>query len=74
MVNAQAISNYKKLNNIPQQAPLFTFGEWKKKGYIVKKGEKSRHRLRLYHYNEEKEKFILKNAYLFTQDQVEKIV
>lgn len=55
-----------------------TFNEWKKAGYIVKKGEKAAFKAtiwkRVEKYNEagelEKEHFILKEAHFFLSSQV----
>lgn len=68
--------------------PLFTFAEWKRKGFAVRKGEKAK--MMCYIWKMKKEKttvpqqsgdnvevdernFYKVKAYFFTQDQVEKI-
>lgn len=66
--------------------PLFTFAQWKKAGYFVKKGEKAKMQCFIWKKKkgakveeqdateEEKEReFIKVKAYFFTPEQVEKI-
>lgn len=65
--------------------PLHTFNEWRKMGYIVKKGEKAAMtcdiwRMTNYKKDESKEEqeekenhFYMKKAFFFTFEQVEKI-
>ena len=66
------------------ELPLHTFQAWKSKGYAVKKGEKATIITKLWKYKtftvkneqgeeEERTKCYLFNAYLFTEQQVEKI-
>lgn len=68
-----------------QDFGLHTYGEWRKMGYQVRKGEKAKIATQLWKKTnkktvnketgkEEKEsKFYLCKAYLFTRDQVDKI-
>lgn len=65
--------------------PLFTFGEWKQRGYQVKKGSKAILRCKLWKLTKDKKEadqeeeaprpqvWRLVNAYLFAPDQVKKI-
>ena len=80
MTNREIIEREKKLHNIEED--LYTFIEWKKIGYSVKKGEKAKVQTKLWkkvNYvkvdEDEKEhkasKFVLVNASLFTRSQVE---
>lgn len=66
------------------ELPIHTFQAWKSKGYIVKKGEKAKIATRLWKFKkgtvenddgkeEERENYYLCKAYLFTEEQVEKI-
>lgn len=72
-----------------QMIPLHTFKAWKDNGYIVKKGEHARITTRLWKYTNKTKKgtdadentdgtahnhYYLAKAFLFTADQVEKIV
>lgn len=66
-----------------RRLPLHTFGEWKRMGFSVKKGEKARLACSIWKKStkkaekkeneEEKEndRFFLKLSYFFTADQVE---
>lgn len=68
-----------------QDFGLHTYGEWRKMGYQVRKGEKAKIATHLWKKTskktmnketgkeEKKSKFYLCKAYLFTRDQVEKI-
>ena len=83
MTNAMIIELYKAENNIV--CPLHTYAKWKSLGYQVKKGEKSAHKITIWKgctktfYDEESNteistnKVIMKTAYFFTINQVEKI-
>lgn len=65
--------------------PLHTFAEWKRMGYIVKKGEKARMKCDIWRKStkkqqaengeeeEENGRFYKKLAHFFTIDQVERI-
>lgn len=69
------------------ELPLYTFGEWKNRGYIVKKGQHAALKLKLWAYKgqkaagsedpekdpEVKSKFYLRNMNLFDFRQVEKM-
>ena len=91
MTNEQIIYDYAtqvaELFTVPQaeqllkklgELPLHTFQGWKKRGFIVKKGEKSAHCLKLWKMCKPKKdsdsdssKMYLVKSYLFTEKQVE---
>lgn len=87
MTNTSIILGYMQLNNLdPNKIVLHTYAQWKKLGYQVKKGEKSKHRISVWKRsikkveNEDGEKeevdngrYLLKESAFFTQDQVEAI-
>ena len=83
ITNKQIIEDYKKMNGIPLDYPLYTYACWLKMGYRVKKGEASKHRVQMWKHKEktiEKDGETItsgycfgKTCYLFTLDQVEKI-
>ena len=87
MTNTAIILDYMLLNNLdPNKIVLHTYAQWKKLGYQVKKGEKSKHRISMWKRsikkveNEEGEKeevdngrYFLKESAFFTQDQVEAV-
>ena len=81
ITNTEIMSRYRLENNIPESVHLYTFGDWKKKGYHVKKGERSRHKLSLWtkaktitdENGKERTKCYMRTAYLFEDSQVEKI-
>lgn len=97
MTNKEIIATEAVMNNIYTKEELeqiavtgdlglHTYGEWKKLGYQVKKGEKAKISTHLWkkskkpEYEEQEDGKIKKNkrfylckAYLFTKDQVEKI-
>lgn len=69
-----------------QDLGLHTYGEWRKMGYQVRKGEKAKIKTHLWKKSKKPEyeetddgktkknqRFYLCKAYLFTRDQVEKI-
>ena len=68
-----------------QDFGLHTYGEWRKAGYQVRKGEKAKIKTHLWKKTskktknketgkqEKESKFYLCKAYLFTRDQVDKI-
>ena len=81
--NRQIIMQYKIENNIPLETELYTYATWRSMGYIVRKGECSKHRVSLWKH---KEKTVIKDGqevtsgycfgktcYLFERGQVEKI-
>ena len=46
MTNTAIILNYMQLNNLdPNKIVMHTYATWKKLGYQVKKGEKSKHKI-----------------------------
>lgn len=69
------------LLEIPE--PLHTFNEWKKLGYVVRRGQKARAYIQIWKYKEPKEveegkvlteeekHFFMKNAAFFAFDQLE---
>ena len=79
--NAMIIELYKAENNITCQ--LHTFAKWNEMGYKVKKGEKSQHKITIWKGCNKKvvrdgeeittNKVIMKTAYFFTENQVEKV-
>lgn len=85
MTNTAIILGYMQMNQLaPNKIVLHTYAQWKKLGYQVKKGEKSKHRISVWKRsikkveNEEGEKeevdngrYFLKESAFFTQDQVE---
>lgn len=82
--NKAIIDAYKAAQGLPLDAPLFTYGAWKSKGYQVKKGEKCRHRVALYKHTERTieqdgqkrtvSRCFYKIANLFEMSQVERMV
>lgn len=84
MTNNMIIEIYKIEHNI--NVPLHTYAKWQELGYQVKKGEKSEHKILIWKgcnkkiHDEESDseiisnKLIMKTAYFFTMNQVEKIV
>ena len=87
MTNTAIILGYMQLNNLDtNKIVLHTYAQWKKLGYQVKKGEKSKHRISVWKRsikkveNEDGEKeevdngrYFLKESAFFTQDQVEAV-
>lgn len=87
MTNSEIISKYMQLNNLDiNNVVLHTYNQWKNMGYIVKRGEKAKHKITIWKKsikkvkNEDDEKdgvdtgrFFLKTASFFTQEQVERI-
>lgn len=84
MTNVEIITAEAALIGYPYNGEnLFTFQEWKERGYSVKKGEHAFIKTKLWKFKkvkdeqedgEENEKrFVLATAALFTPEQVEKI-
>ena len=98
MTNLQIIASEAIANNIYTEQevekiigagyrlPIHTFAEWKRMGYIVRKGEHATITTRLWKFtnkkqdaaddadgNQEPDHYYLAKAFLFTKDQVEKI-
>ena len=87
MTNTAIILGYMQLNNLdPNKIVLHTYAQWKKLGYQVKKGEKSKHKITVWKRstkkieNEDGDKeevdngrYFLKESAFFTQEQVERI-
>lgn len=46
--NAQIISQYKQAHGLPIDYPLNTWATWKAMGYMVKRGEKCKHRVTMW--------------------------
>lgn len=47
ITNKMIIAQYKLENNIPLETELYTYATWRSMGYIVRKGECSKHRVSL---------------------------
>lgn len=81
VTNTEIMSRYRLENNIPDTIHLYTFGDWKRRGFHVKKGERSRHKVSLWTKVEkitdengrQRTKCHMRTAYLFEDSQVEKI-
>ena len=82
MSNLEIITNESMLRNFPFDGEnLFTFNEWKQRGYSVQKGQKAFIKTKLWKKTSKKNKdtgetetyFILVTACLFNIQQVEKI-
>ena len=80
ITNKQIISLYKAENGISESTLLFTFAAWKERGYIVKAGEHSRHKVIAWKYVQKAKedgtvigKCFMRTMYLFESGQVEKI-
>lgn len=73
LTNSDIINTYKKENNLDNSLQLQTFGNWKKSGYIVNKGEKCKHKVTLFTQNKKNNTIIKKMCYLFDDTQVTKI-
>lgn len=81
--NKAIIDAYKAANGLSLDTPLYTWAVWHNMGYRVCKGEKCKHRVQLWKYeqktteqNEQKQtkgKCFFKTANLFTIEQVEKL-
>lgn len=83
MTNIEIINDYKRKNGIIED--IYTYTEWAKQGYQVKRGEKSMHKIEIYKHvkysktnlktgeEEMKENFYLKTTAFFLPSQVEKI-
>ena len=50
MTNAQIITEYKISKKMDLSEPLYTYQEWKRMGYQVKKGETSKHKVPVWKY------------------------
>ena len=87
MTNTAIILGYMQLNNLdPAKIILHTYAQWKKLGYQVKRGEKSKHKITVWKRstkkieNEDGDKeevdtgrYFLKESAFFTQEQVERM-
>lgn len=80
ITNKQIISLYKAENGIPESTSLFTFAAWKERGYAVKAGEHSKHKISAWKYVQKaqddgtiKGRCFMQTMYLFEAGQVEKI-
>ena len=88
MTNAQIVMNLKDAMGIPEIVPMLTYGEWKRNGYQVKKGEHGTKVVLWKHLDnksrknsepaadedgEAKDGYTHKICYLFLPNQVEKI-
>ena len=80
ITNKAIMAAYRKANNIPDSAPLFTFAVWKRMGYNVKRGERCKHVVNLYKYCKVKDKdgnytgkkCLFVPVYLFEEGQVQR--
>ena len=89
MTNTAIILSYMQSNNLdPNKIVLHTYATWKKLGYQVKKGEKSKNKIPVWKPStkkvevenedgtkEEKKngRYFIKTSAFFTQEQVERI-
>lgn len=87
MTNTEIILGYMQLHNMdPEKTILHTYAQWKKLGYQIKKGEKSKHKISVWKRSIKKVKkddgekeevdtgrYFLKESAFFTQDQVKVI-
>lgn len=84
MCNREIISRYIAMNELEPSIELHTFAEWKRLGYKVKKGEKSKHKISIWKRTTKKvenekgeevetQNYFLKLSAFFTIDQVEKL-
>jgi hypothetical protein len=82
MSNLEIITNESTLKNFPYDGSnLLTFGEWKKRGYVPRKGEKAFLSTKLWKKTTKIDKqtgktesfFCLVTSHLFTFDQVTKL-
>lgn len=82
MCNKEIISRYIAMNELEPNIELHTFAEWKRLGYKVKKGEKSKHKISIWKRTTKKvenekgeevetQNYFLKLSAFFTIDQVE---
>lgn len=82
MKNVEIMEQYKMMNGISDSTELLSFQEWRKKGYSVKKGETSHHKVKLWKRVKTKTEdengkevvksgFIMKVTALFEVEQVE---
>lgn len=83
ITNKAIIEQYKAENGLPINYPLFTYAAWLQRGYQVKKGEKSKHRVQLWKYAQrtivqdgQKQtvgRCFFRTVSLFTMEQVERM-
>lgn len=84
MCNKEIISRYIAMNELEPSIELHTFAEWKRLGYKVKKGEKSKHKISIWKRTTKKvenekgeevetQNYFLKLSAFFTIEQVEKL-
>lgn len=87
MTNTAIILGYMQLNNLDSaKIILHTYAQWKKLGYQVKRGEKSKHKITVWKRSTKKiesedgdkeevdtGRYFLKESAFFTQEQVERI-
>jgi antirestriction protein ArdC len=84
MCNKEIISRYIAMNELEPSIELHTFAEWKRLGYKVKKGEKSKHKISIWKRTTKKvenekgeevetQNYFLKLLAFFTKEQVEKL-
>lgn len=84
MCNKEIISRYIAMNELEPSIELHTFAEWKRLGYKVKKGEKSKHKISIWKRTTKKvenekgeevetQNYFLKLSAFFTIEQVKKL-
>lgn len=82
MTNQEIIEKQKMFRGMPLETPLYTYAEWKQRGFQVKRGESSKIKFKIWKKSkskkteddeEKKSHFFLVNTAFFTFNQVEKI-
>ena len=83
ITNKAIIELYKAEHGLPVNYPLYTYAAWLNQGYRVRKGEKCKHKVQLWKYEQRTseqdgqkqtaKRCFFKTANLFAMDQVEKV-
>lgn len=82
ITNKAIVELYKAENGLPINYPLFTYAAWMAQGYRVRKGEKCKHRVTMWHMGTKKDdegnmvntgKCFHKTMSLFEMSQVERM-
>ena len=80
VTNTELMIMFRLENNIGEDVELYTFSEWKKRGYSIKKGEHAKYQTTLWKYKTKPNKkdsevsqgyCFMKKTHLFTREQVE---
>ena len=80
VTNRELMMVFRLENNIGEDVELYTFSEWKKRGYMVKKGEHAKYHTTLWKHKTKSSKedsevvqgyCFMKKTHLFTREQVE---